>query len=398
MTYAEAIAAEIAARYGVPVMPGAFQRIPRGVSGLPDPLAPVPLDVSRKRYMAAHYAGNANRARTARLRRAEEAAQAEQAAAQPKPAPLTPDERAARDKARKADARHAAAVATEAKLRAMEGQPVEAVAAALGFTVAGTRKLATQKGVRLIVTGAATKTKVTDAERTANHARAVAAAAEANRQRRIKRDDAIRALADGIRTRAQIAAMTGEKPWRVDKVLVGYVCAGDEPSPPVAPPDAVQAALDEGLTLAQIAVRLQCSDNTISKRIKDHGLKRAFHPPKEPASAKERKSARAPVQPKISAYKQRRMDRESAVRAAAKTLPTISAVSRATGLKRATVQRVMAELGIACGGTRLYEDRDREIYREWRAGNAYRALATRYGLAKSNIHRIVMREKSLDAP
>lgn len=262
MTYADTVAAEIAARYDVPVMPGAFQRIPRGVSGLPDPLAPVPLDVSRKRYMAQHYAGNSNRARTARLRRADEAAEAAQAAKGPKPVPLTPEERAARDKARKADARHAAAAATEAKLRAMEGQPVEVVAAALGFTVAGTRKLATQKGVRL--------------------------------------------------------------------------------------------------TIAKIAPRQ--------------------------------------VKPRVSAYKQRRMEREATIREAAKALPSISAVSRATGMKYATVQRVMAELGLACGGTRLYEERDREIYREWRNGNSYRALEARYGLAKSNIHRIVMREKSLDAP
>ena len=106
---------------------------------------------------------------------------------------------------------------------------------------------------------------------------------------------------------------------------------------------------------------------------------------------------RQPRTPKTSAYQQARQERIARVREAVRQGVTVSEIARIAGMKRSTVHRVMSELGLECGGVRLQQDRDRQIYRDWLGGESYLRLAARYGLAKSNIHRIVTREKSLEA-
>lgn len=374
MTYAETVAAEIAARYGVPVMPGAFQRIPRGVSGLPDPLEPVSMAESRKRYMAQHYNQNGNRARAARLRKAEEKAQAA-LAPRPEPKPkrevMSPEECRAKANAYKADARARAATATAERLRAMAGAKIEDAAAALGFTVQGVKKLAAKIGVDLI--GGALvrdrRRKMAPEEKAANAARKQA------------KDDAVRALADGVRTRPEIARLAGCSLDRVYKVLVGYTVLG-QPKPMTTAPEEVQAAINDGLTLAQIAQRFNCSPSTISERIKEHKLTRPPAPPK------------APKPKSVSDYRAAKIALAERIRAAAKDAPSIAAVARITGIKRQTVQRHFSAMGLTVTGLRTERERDAAIYADWCSGTPYRVLADRYGVSKSNIHRIVTREKA----
>jgi DNA-binding CsgD family transcriptional regulator len=386
------IAADVAARYGVPCRPEAVQFIPRGVSGLPDPLAPVPLEESRKRYMAAHYAGNSNRARAARLRRAEEAVEQ---AAKPKREVMAPEERAARDKARKADARHAAAAATAERIRAMADRQVEEIAAALGFTVPGTKRLAIKLGVAIAAPVKREKLSRKVRDKTAVLAAFTESREIANAARKAKgeaRRAKLWALADGVRTRAEIAALTGEEPGFVRKAMVGYVVAQAPVAKRPGLTPRIQDGLNEGLTVRQISARLECAVSTISWHISTFKLTR----PAKPALAKR-------LRPKPGPAKETAAEREAMrakVAEEAKRGGTMVQIAEVLGISRQSVQRHINALGLTGRKISRTSDRDAEIIADSRAGMAYRAIAAKYGIAKSNVHRIVMRgcaERPADA-
>ena len=67
MTQPEAIAAEVAARYGCPVMPGAVKIVPQGVSGLPYDVPGVAAPHWREQVNAQYRVLRAQQARGARL-------------------------------------------------------------------------------------------------------------------------------------------------------------------------------------------------------------------------------------------------------------------------------------------------------------------------------------------
>jgi len=380
------IAADVAARYGVICRPEVVQFIPRGVSGLPDPLVPVPLAESRRRYMQLHYAGNSNRARTARLRKAEEAeaAKSKREAAKPKREVMSPEERRARDLARKRDARHAAAAATAERIRAMADRPVEEIAVALGFTVPGTKRLAIKLGVA--IAQPVTREKLTrnvrdktailaalaEAREIANAARK--AAAESRRAK-------LWALADGVRTRAEIAALAGEDPNFARKALVGYVVAQAPVSKRPGLTPLIQDALNERLTLRQIAARLECAVSTISWHISTFKLTRPEKPAptqiaqRKPGPAKETEAEREAMRAKVAEL-------------AAQGI-TMRVMADSLGISRQAVQRHINALGLTGRKINRTADRDAQMIEDWRAGMAYRSIAAKYGIAKSNVHRIV---------
>lgn len=373
------IAADVAARYGVICRPEVVQFIPRGVSGLPDPLAPVPLDVSRKRYMAAHYAGNANRARAARLRKAEEAE-----AAKPKREVMAPEERRARDLARKRDARHAAAAATAERIRAMADRPVEEIAGALGFTVPGTKRLAIKLGIAIAQPAAREKLTRKVRDKTAILAALAESRKIANAARKAQgeaRRAKLWALADGVRTRAEIAALTGEDPSFARKALVGYVVAQAPVAKRPGLTPLIQDALNERLTLRQIAARLECAVSTISWHISTFKLTRPEKPAptqiaqRKPGPAKETEAERDAMRAKVAEL-------------AAQGI-TMRVMADSLGISRQAVQRHINALGLTGRKISRTADRDAQIIADWRAGMAYRSIAAKYGIAKSNVHRIV---------
>jgi transposase len=216
---AAAIAAEVAARYGVLCRPDVVRIIPRGVSGLPDPLAPEARSESLARFTQAFYGNQATRARAARLRKAEAAE-----AKPPKPAPaprMTEQERQRlRDKVR-LDARHAAAEATAAKLRAMAGAHPAEAAAALGMTELGVKRLAKRLGVELQKTVTRYRTSCD------NMAKAIEARVVKGKDRR----DAVLAMRATCDDCYQIAAVLGEKLTYVQNTCLAAGYASRRKSP-----------------------------------------------------------------------------------------------------------------------------------------------------------------------
>jgi transposase len=386
MTHAEAVAAEVAARYGIPVSPAVVQVIPRGVSGLPDPTAPVSPAEAKKAFTGAWYRSLNNRMRAAKFERAA-AKRAEDA--KPKRVKADPEVLRAARNAKKVDARLAAATAIAERLRGMADRPLPEVCSALAMSEIGVRRLATRWGIALTIPP---KPKRTASEalllgrKTINDRRIIEAA---------ERKARVWSLADGTRTRAEIAALLGENLNYVDRALKGYrlIVAPKSPVSKADPgprinPDDVQAALTEGLTLEQIAKRLGFHRSTVSDCIARHKLER----PVKPANPK----ARIRTKPgQKSDWRQAQDEIRAKVAAMAPHGGTMWQMAQALGVSRQVVQRHMTALGLKAAPQSRTVERDAAMHAEWQAGAPYRALAAKYGISKSNVHRIVTAQEAM---
>lgn len=373
-----AIAAEVSARYGVPCRPEVVQFIPRGVSGLPDPLAHVSRDQAKKAYTSPWYGSTATKQRAARLRKADEVAKPAKRPVMP------PEQRRERNLARKRDARHAAADAMAAKMRALEGRPLVDAAQTLGLTELGAKRLAMKLGVSLLLPGLKGERQPRDtAAKLAALAEARAIANAARKAQADQRRAKLWALADGIRTRQQIAEISGETPSFIRKTLSGYVVARTTVARRPGLTPRIQDALNEHLTLRQIAARLECAVSTISWHIATFNLSRPPKPPKAPIAH------RKPGPAKETA--QEREEMRAKVAEAAKRGATMQSMADELGISRQAVQRHINALGMTGRKISRTADRDAQMIEDWRAGMAYRAISAKYGVAKSNVHRIVTR-------
>jgi transposase len=388
MTHAEAIAAEVAARYGIAVNPAVVQIIPRGVSGLPDPLAPKTREESKRAYTGAWYGAVKAKQRQAKFQRV-----ALREAAAKEPRPVTPPEvLRERAMARKRDARHAASEAIAATITAMAEQPIADIAAAVRLSELAVRRLATKRGIALV------EVQKPKAKRTAPEALLIGRSAlnERKKAEAAERRARVWALADGKRTRREIAEALGENWHFVKRALSGYaiVCADPAPKPVAAPkaarklisPDDVQRLLNERLTQRQIADALGFNLSTVTHCVAKHKLSRP-EPLPRPIGA--------PAPRKPSAWQAEHAATRERVRLAAAEIGTIPEIAARVGISRMAAQRHLNALGLCPEGGRKLE-RDAAIVEDWRNGMAYRHIAEKYGIAKSNVHRIVGRAAGMD--
>lgn len=373
------VAAEVSARYGIPVDPAVVKIIPRGVSGLPDPLAPVSPAEARKAYTGAWYGSFKAKQRQAKFQRAAERAAELVTVSKPKRVAMSPEEARAKANARKADARKVAAATLAERLRSIADRPVAEIASSLAMSEKGVRMLATRLGLALVKPPQKPK-RDPEARRAAlDAARVIANAQRAEAAR--KRADEVRALADGIRTRAEIMAIAGVSRAYLRRVIGQYAAIRPKVDGAAVAAE-IQSAMNERLTLNQIAARIGRAVSTVSWYISEFNLTRPAPLPKVKAPRPE------------SQWRIEQAAIRNRVRLAATDCSTIPEIAARVGISRMAAQRHLNALGMCPESGRKLE-RDAAIIEDWRNGMAYRHIAAKYGIAKSNVHRIVGRVKGM---